>query len=140
VAGSGILIGVDLVKDVVELQAAYDDALGVTAAFNRNLLSNINRLVGSNMQLADWQHLALYNTADSRIEMHLVAQRKLTVQWPGGSRNFDQGERIHTENSYKWTIEGFSQLLRQSGFAQPVVWTDAVQPEQGRFAVLWAPA
>ncbi len=139
-AGSGLLIGVDLVKDAVELQAAYDDALGVTAAFNRNLLSNINRLVGSDLRLSDWQHLALYNTVASRIEMHLVAQRDLTVQWPGGSRSFEQGERIHTENSYKWTIEGFSQLLCQAGFAQPVVWTDAITPEQGRFAVLWAAA
>jgi len=140
VAGSGLLIGVDLVKDEVELQAAYDDALGVTAAFNRNLLSNINRLVGSDLRLTDWQHLALYNTEASRIEMHLVAQRQLTVQWPGGSRSFEEGERIHTESSYKWTVEGFSQLLRQAGFAQPVVWTDVATPEQGRFAVLWATA
>jgi len=140
VVGSGLLIGVDLVKDTLELQAAYDDALGITAAFNRNLLSNINRLVGSDLRLSDWQHLALYNTVASRIEMHLVAQRDLTVQWPGGSRSFSQGERIHTEDSYKWTIEGFSQLLREAGFAQPVVWTDAATPEQGRFAVLWAAA
>ena len=140
VAGSGLLIGVDLVKDSAELEAAYDDALGVTAAFNRNLLSHINRLVGSNLRLADWGHVALYDTAESRIEMHLAAQRDLTVQWPGGQRAFAQGERIHTENSYKWTIEGFSQLLREAGFGQPVTWTDAATPEHGRFAVLWAGA
>ncbi len=139
-AGSGLLIGVDLVKDPLELQAAYDDALGVTAAFNRNLLCNVNRLVGSDMQLADWAHLALFNPADSRIEMHLVAQRDLRVNWPEGSRAFVQGERLHTENSYKWTVAGFKQLLREAGFTEPVVWTDAPVPEQGRFAVFWADA
>jgi L-histidine Nalpha-methyltransferase len=140
VAGSGLLIGVDLVKGTAELEAAYDDALGVTAAFNRNLLSHINRLVGSDLRLADWGHRAIFNTRESRIEMHLVAQTALTVRWPGGQRHFSQGEHIHTENSYKWTIEGFSQLLREAGFAQPVVWTDAPDPAQGRFAVLWAGA
>jgi dimethylhistidine N-methyltransferase len=140
VAGSGLLIGVDLVKDTAELEAAYDDALGVTAAFNRNLIANVNRLVGSDMRLADWAHLALFNTKDSRIEMHLVAQRDLTITWPGGARTFSQGERIHTENSYKWTVSGFSQLLRDAGFAEPVVWTDATTPDQGRFAVMWAKA
>ena len=140
IAGSGLLIGVDLVKGVAELEAAYDDALGVTAAFNRNLLSHINRLVGSDMRLADWGHRAIFNTGESRIEMHLVAQRALTVLWPGGQRHFDQGEQIHTENSYKWTIEGFSQLLREAGFAEPLVWTDGTDPAQGRFAVMWARA
>jgi L-histidine N-alpha-methyltransferase len=140
VAGSGLLIGVDLVKDTTELVAAYDDALGVTAAFNRNLISNINRLTGSDMRLADWAHKALFNTTESRIEMHLVAQRALTVQWPGGQRAFARGERLHTENSYKWTAQGFSQLLQEAGFGAPQVWTDASTPEQGRFAVLWAPA
>ena len=140
VTGSGLLLGVDLVKDTAELEAAYDDALGVTAAFNRNLISNVNRLTGGNMRLADWAHKALFNTTESRIEMHLVAQRALTMQWPGGQRAFAQGERMHTENSYKWTVPGISQLLREAGFASPQVWTDAPTPEQGRFAVLWAPA
>jgi dimethylhistidine N-methyltransferase len=138
VAGSGLLIGVDLVKDIDELEAAYDDALGVTAAFNRNLLSNVNRMVGSDLRLADWSHRALFNMAESRIEMHLEALRDVLVQWPGGSRAFSQGERIHTENSYKWTVAGFSQLLCEAGFTQPQVWTDAQTPEHGRFAVLWA--
>jgi L-histidine N-alpha-methyltransferase len=136
--GSGLLIGVDLVKDHAELQAAYDDALGVTAAFNRNLLPHINRLVGSDMQLADWRHMALFNPQDSRIEMHLLANRDLTVTWPGGSRDFAKDERIHTENSYKWTVASFSALLQEAGFAQPQVWTDASDPAQGRFAVMWA--
>ncbi len=137
---SGLLIGVDLVKDPDELVAAYDDALGVTAAFNRNVISNINRCVGSDMRLADWTHLALFDTQQSCIEMHLVAQRALKVQWPGGSRQFAQGERLHTENSYKWTVSGFTQLLRDAGFAAPTVWTDAPEAADGRFAVLWAPA
>lgn len=138
--GSGLLIGVDLLKNAAELQAAYDDALGVTAAFNRNLISNVNRLIGSDMRLADWAHHALFNAAASRIEMHLVAQRELTVQWPGGSRTFEHGEHIHTENSYKWTTPRFSELLCAAGFQSPQVWTDATLPEQGRFAVFWAPA
>ena len=140
VAGSGLLIGVDLVKGVDELEAAYDDALGVTAAFNRNLISNINRVVGSNMRLVDWAHQALFNPALSRIEMHLVAQRAVTVQWPDGSRSFAQGERVHTESSYKWTVAGFTELLANAGFAPPQVWTDAAESQSGRFAVLWAPA
>jgi uncharacterized SAM-dependent methyltransferase len=134
------MIGVDLVKSTATLEAAYDDALGVTAAFNRNLISNVNRLVGSDMRLADWSHLAIFNKALSRIEMHLVARRDVTVQWPGGSRTLGQGERIHTENSYKWTIDGFTQLLHQAGFAAPQVWTDTLRSEDANFAVMWAPA
>lgn len=137
---SGLLIGVDLVKDDAELQAAYDDALGVTAAFNRNLLPHINRVVGSDLRLADWRHLALFNPKDSRIEMHLLANRDLTVTWPGGRRDFAKDERIHTENSYKWTVASFSELLQQAGFAKPQVWTDAHDPAHGRFAVMWASA
>ncbi len=138
--GSGLLIGVDLVKDVAELEAAYDDPLGVTAAFNKNLLLHINRLIGSDFSVPDWQHVALYNTALSRIEMHLQARRAVTVAWGGGNRSFSVGERIHTENSYKWTVSGFSDLLQQAGFSNPQVWTDATRPEQGRFAVMWATA
>ncbi|OYT90489.1 MAG: L-histidine N(alpha)-methyltransferase [Burkholderiales bacterium PBB3] len=143
VAGSGLLIGVDLLKDTAELEAAYDDALGVTAAFNRNLLLHINRLVGSDLRVADWAHRAIFNADQSRIEMHLVARRSLTVRWPGGSQDFAQGAHIHTENSYKWTLAGFSQLLREAGFAEASAWTDAPADTPagtaGRFAVLWAP-
>jgi L-histidine N-alpha-methyltransferase len=135
VPGSGLLIGVDLIKDETELQAAYDDALGVTAAFNLNLLRHINRLAGTDFSVRDWAHLALFNTVESRIEMHLVARRSATVRWAGGERHFAAGERIHTENSYKWTLAGFGALLRQAGFGTSTAWTD---PQQ-RFAVLWAP-
>ena len=134
--GSGLLIGVDLVKDTAELEAAYDDPLGVTAAFNRNLLLHINRLTGTNFELAHWQHVALFDTVLSRIEMHLQATQDVTVRWPSGQRTFVAGERIHTENSYKWTQAGFEQLLREAGFSQATGWTDPAQ----RFAVYWASA
>ena len=134
VAGSGLLIGVDLVKGTAELEAAYDDALGVTAAFNRNLLPHINRLAGTDFALADWRHVALYDEALARIEMHLQAVRAATVRWPGGERVFAAGERIHTEHSYKWSVPRFAQLLQDAGFALHQHWTDA----GGRFAVFWA--
>ena len=82
-SGSGLLIGVDLLKDAVELEAAYDDALGVTAAFNRNLLVHVNRLCGSDFRLPDWVHLARFNSELSRVEMHVQARRAVRVQWLG---------------------------------------------------------
>jgi dimethylhistidine N-methyltransferase len=132
---SGLLIGVDLVKPGAELEAAYDDALGVTAAFNRNLLLHVNRLAGTDFQIADWHHVAHYNEAESRIEMYLAAACATSVQCgQGARRDFSAGERIHTENSCKWTLDGFRQLLIQAGFAETRCWTD---PEV-RFAVFWA--
>ncbi len=134
--GGGLLIGVDLVKDAAMLQAAYDDALGVTAAFNLNLLRQLNRLIGSDFRPEEWRHIGLYNAAESRIEMHLEARRDLVVQWPGGQRAFRAGERLHTENSCKYSVERFTALLEAAGFAPPVHWTD----ERGWFGVFWAPA
>ena len=124
-AGGALLIGADLVKPVDVLEAAYDDALGITAAFNLNLLHHLNRLLGADFQLREWRHLAVFNAAESRIEMHLEARRSLTVRWPGAERRFAAGERIHTENSYKWTPEAFEVLLRGAGFTQTEAWTDA---------------
>lgn len=135
-AGSGLLIGVDLVKPMSVLEPAYDDALGVTAAFNRNLLLNVNRLLGTDFCPAHWHHVAFFNEEKSRIEMHLQALHTLEVNWPGGHRRFQAGERIHTENSYKWQVEGFVGLLQAAGFQAPTVWTDP----QHWFAVVWAPA
>ena len=132
----GLLIGVDLVKPADVLQVAYDDALGVTAAFNLNILRQINRLIGSDFKPAQWQHVGLYNAERSRIEMHLQAREDVQVRWPDGSRLFTAGERLHTENSCKYTVDGFAQLLQQAGFGAPLHWTD----EQGWFAVFWAPA
>lgn len=136
-AGRGaLLIGVDLVKDEGVLVEAYDDALGVTAAFNRNLLRHLNRLLGADFDLRQWRHVALFNRTDSRIEMHLESRTAQTVRWPGGERTFAAGERIHTENSYKWTLEAFAGLLREAGFREPRHWTD----ERGRFALFLAAA
>ena len=130
----GLLIGVDLVKDRTVLQAAYDDALGVTAAFNRNMLLYINRLLGSDFNIGQWQHRALFNTELSRIEMHLDALQDLTVRWPGCERKFAKGESIHTENSYKYTVESFTQLLKNAGFQAVKPWQDKNQ----LFCVFWA--
>ncbi len=132
----GLLIGVDLVKDTTVLQAAYDDALGVTAAFNRNMLLHINVLMGSDFNINQWQHRALFNTELSRIEMHLDVTEDLTVHWPGGERKFAKGEGIHTENSYKYTVETFTQLLTNAGFKSVKPWQDANQ----QFCVFWAKA
>jgi L-histidine Nalpha-methyltransferase len=126
-AGGALLIGVDLVKPVAVLEAAYDDELGVTAAFNLNLLRHLNRLLGSDFQPREWQHVALFNDADSRIEMHLQARRAVQVTWPGGQRRFDAGERIHTENSVKWRPHDFDALLREAGFDDVRLWTDTRQ-------------
>lgn len=132
--GGGLLIGVDLVKPRAILEPAYDDALGVTAAFNRNLLLHVNRLIGSDFHLPDWQHLAFFNEEASRIEMHLQVVRDVVVRWDGGERRFAAGERIHTENSCKYRQPDFDALLRQAGFAHTQAWTD----ERGWFAVFWA--
>ena len=131
-----LLIGVDLIKDAHELDAAYNDAAGVTAAFNLNVLAHVNRLIGSDFSLDDWRHLAFFNAARSRIEMHLQAQRELRVSWIGGERRFRAGERIHTENSYKYSLPGFTDLLARAGFRRSRAWTD---PQQ-RFAVFLAEA
>jgi dimethylhistidine N-methyltransferase len=123
--GGGLLIGVDMVKSESILQAAYDDALGVTAAFNLNLLNNLNALVGSDFAVGDWRHQAVFNRTLSRIEMHLEARRDVTVNWPEGGRRFARGERIHTENSYKYALSDFKALLEKAGFSRVQAWTDA---------------
>jgi L-histidine Nalpha-methyltransferase len=135
-AGGGVLIGVDLLKPAEVLEPAYDDALGVTAAFNRNLLLNVNRWLGSDFRPALWDHVGLFNPAESRIEMHLQAREALTVRWPDGERAFAEGERLHTENSCKWAPEAFEALLREAGFGAATRWCD----ERGWFGVFWAPA
>jgi L-histidine N-alpha-methyltransferase len=135
-AGGGLLIGVDLVKPAEVLTAAYDDALGVTAAFNLNLLRNMNRAVGTDFEPRDWKHVALFNPQESRVEMHLQARRGLRVGWPGGERRFDAGERLHTENSYKYTRESFAGLLQRAGFRSSRCWA----ADNDWFAVFWAEA
>ncbi|HJV95423.1 MAG TPA: L-histidine N(alpha)-methyltransferase [Albitalea sp.] len=132
--GGGLLIGVDLVKPANVLEPAYDDALGVTAAFNLNALLHVNRLIGGDFALRQWKHVALFNAADSRIEMHLEAREPLCVRWSGGQREFAAGERIHTEDSYKYTPQAFTALLRDAGFTQVQAWLD----ERRWFAQFWA--
>ena len=121
----GLLVGVDLVKATDILDAAYNDALGVTASFNLNLLLHLNRLLVANFNIAEWRHVSFFNTAQSRIEMYLEARHAVTVKWQGGERHFQQGERIHTENSYKYTPDDFVQLLQRSGFGVTRTWSDA---------------
>lgn len=130
-ADGGLLIGVDLVKEREVLNAAYDDALGLTGAFNLNLLLNLNALLGTDFDPHDWRHRAFYNDEQSRIEMHLEARRDVNVQWRQGRRRFREGEYIHTESSYKYTPEGFVQLLARAGFGDARTWTD----ERGWFMV-----
>ncbi|MFN3628651.1 MAG: L-histidine N(alpha)-methyltransferase [Casimicrobiaceae bacterium] len=125
VPGSGLLIGVDSVKDRSRLVAAYDDALGVTAAFNLNILRHVNRLLDADFDTRDWRHVAFFNESESRIEMHLEARRPLTVHLLGRRRRFAAGERIHTENSYKYTAEAFHRLLCDAGFAAARLWTNS---------------
>lgn len=134
--GGGLLIGFDLVKATAVLDRAYDDELGVTAAFNRNLLNVVNRQLGADFRVADFRHVAFFDAAASRIEMHLEARADLAVRWPGGERRLAAGQRIHTENSYKYTVDGARQLLLAAGFGEMRWWTD----ERDWFALFWAAA
>jgi dimethylhistidine N-methyltransferase len=134
--GGGLLIGVDLLKPADALEPAYNDALGVTGAFNLNVLLHLNRLIGSDFDVREWRHVALFNRLESRMEMHLEARIPVTVRWPGGRRDFIAGERIHTESSYKYPPESFAALLRDAGFPQVRAWYDP----QRWCAVFWATA
>ncbi len=119
------MIGVDLVKDSDVLQKAYDDSLGVTAAFNLNVLNHLNKIIGSNFDVMDWEHFAIFNQEDSRIEMHLRAKHDVSVTWQAQSKHFKAGEMIHTENSYKYTKASFCDLLIKAGFKTVQTWTDS---------------
>jgi dimethylhistidine N-methyltransferase len=132
--GSGLLIGVDTRKDPWRLADAYDDALGVTAAFNRNILRHVNRMISTDFDPAQYAHVALYDERRGRIEMHLEAKREQRVNMPGGARTFAAGERIHTENSYKYTPAGFTTMLQEAGFTHVRCWQDPARD----FAVFYA--
>ena len=122
--GGFLLIGVDLKKDKSVLQAAYDDRQGVTARFNLNLLERINRELGADFHLDNWAHQALYNEELGRIEMHLIATTEQSVQIHGQNFQFEQGETIHTENSYKYSSDEFVQLAARAGFISDKLWID----------------
>ena len=125
---------IDLLKDREVLRRAYDDALGGTAAFNRNILRNVNRSIGSDFDPAQWQHVALFNEVQSRVEMHLQASQDLVVRWAEGERRFRAGERIHTESACKYTVERFEAMLRHAGFRAVRHWSD----DDGLYAVFHA--
>ena len=135
-AGGGLLVGVDLVKHPALLHAAYNDAQGVTAAFNLNLLVRANRELGSDFDVAAFQHYAFYEPRLQRIEMHLLSACRQTVTLAGERFDFEEGDALHTENSCKYTVAGFQALARQAGFDPQAVWTDA----QRLFSLHWLAA
>lgn len=126
-AGDGLLIGVDLKKSAAVLEVAYADALGVTAAFNLNLLLRINRELGADFNLAQFRHQAVYNRELGRVEMHLVSRAPQTIRIPtlGLQIGFGEGETIHTENSYKYDLPQLDSLAREVGFRPDAVWLDS---------------
>jgi dimethylhistidine N-methyltransferase len=123
--GATLIIGVDLVKDASILNAAYNDAAGITAKFNLNLLTRINRELDASFDLASFSHHAFYNSERHRIEMHLASNKRQKVKVAGRLIEFRTGETIHTENSYKDTLDSFSALARGSGWTPLSAWTDA---------------
>jgi dimethylhistidine N-methyltransferase len=125
-AGAVLVIGVDLAKDAAILCPAYNDAEGVTAKFNLNLLARINRELGADFDLASFEHHAFYNREQSRIEMHLASTKRQKVRVNGTAVSFRAGETIHTENSYKYTVEAFQALARGSGWTPHKFWSDGL--------------
>jgi dimethylhistidine N-methyltransferase len=123
----GFLIGVDLKKEAAILNAAYNDSQGVTAEFNLNLLHRINRELDADIDVNKFEHRAFYNEFQSRIEMHLVSNKNQEIHINGDTFHFKEGESIHTENSYKYSVDEFKSLARQAGFGLLNVWTDESQ-------------
>jgi L-histidine Nalpha-methyltransferase len=124
-AGARLIIGADLIKPAEVLNAAYNDKAGVTASFNLNLLSRINRELGGTFDLDGFEHHAFYNRERHRVEMHLASLTRQRVKVAGDTFDFRAGETIHTENSYKYSIEKLAALARGAGWRPLKVWTDA---------------
>lgn len=122
--GGGLLIGVDLIKDRAILDAAYNDAAGITAAFNLNLLERLRRDFDTEVDPSRFHHLAFYNEAESRIEMHLVSRCDQAIHVAEERFFFAEGESLHTENSYKYSVAGFLELAGRAGFEPRAHWTD----------------
>jgi L-histidine Nalpha-methyltransferase len=124
-----LLLGFDMVKDAKVLHAAYNDAQGVTEAFNKNVLARINREFGGQFDLKQFRHVAFWNKRNSRIEMHLESrvEQKVRIQDLGRTFQFADGERIHTENSYKFTEKRIERLLRQAGLELQQMWCDGAE-------------
>jgi len=129
----GLLVGVDLVKEPALLHAAYNDAAGVTAAFNLNLLARANRELGANFALDRFAHYAFYQPTQQRIEMHLVSRADQQVRVCGHSFDFAEGDTLHTENSHKFSVAGFRALAEQAGYRPQAVWCDPAR----LFSVHW---
>jgi len=122
--GGGLLIGIDLAKDRAILERAYNDAAGVTAAFNMNLLTRLNRELAANFDLACFRHEAVWVAAQSRIEMHLLSLREQTVHLAGQRVQFAAGERLVTEHCHKYTPQSFASQARAAGWVPRRGWTD----------------
>ena len=120
----GALVGVDLHKSVQTLHDAYNDTRGLTARFNLNVLGRINELLDAEFDQAQFRHRAFYNGEEQRIEMHLVSERAQSVRCNGSRIEFAEGESIHTENSYKYTLDGFADLARSAGLCLEQSWLD----------------
>lgn len=133
-----LIIGVDLIKSVDTLEAAYDDALGITAAFNRNVLRVSNRLLGTDFDLQQFSHCAFFDAEYSRVEMHLQARSAQRVFVNGVARDFNRGDCILTEHSYKYTPQTFQDLLSAAGFDRISCWTDDWTGREPDFAVFVA--
>jgi len=125
--GDGALIGVDLRKDEAILNAAYNDSKGVTAEFNLNILRRLNREIGANFALDRFEHHAYFDDQLGRVEMHLRSLEDQVVEVAGSRFELRKGETIHTENSCKYTVEGFRELASRAGFTPQKVWTDPDQ-------------
>ena len=134
--GGGLLLGVDLRKDVETLERAYNDSAGVTAEFNRNLLARIDRELGGNFHAESWRHLAFYDPSLSRIEMHLVSDAARRIRVGAATFEFHAGESIHTENSYKYDLDELARRAMGCGLRLDQAWTDA----RRYFAVLYLTA
>lgn len=131
---SGLLVGVDTRKSKARLDDAYDDATGVTAAFNRNVLNHVNRFLGADFRPREYLHRGFYDEAAGRVEMHLEASSSQTVRLGEVSRVYEAGERIHTESSWKYAPSQFAALLDEAGFSRIRSWQDIA----GDFAVFYA--
>jgi len=125
--GALMIIGADLEKDERVLYDAYNDAAGVTARFNLNVLVRINRELGGNFDISSFTHRAIYNRERHRIEMHLISKKQQVVRMLGTSFSFRHGESIHTENSYKYSLERFAALARGAGWKVRTSWTDEAE-------------
>lgn len=123
-SNGAMLVGVDSKKSPAILNAAYNDADGYTAAFNLNLLARMQRELGAQLDTEGFAHYAYYNAALGRIEMHLVSRKKQTIQLGSETFQFADGETIHTENSYKYTVQEFRQLAREAGWHPKMLWSD----------------